>query len=561
MTDLATDQATYRVRHRMDDRAIRPAMLMAALGLATLVAVPAAARDRKADQPKRSATPYIEIGQVVTADLGTGDVLTYSTLAAGVDASIQTKRIEAQISYRYEHRFYYDNGGGEDDVHTGLARVAAKLVPGLSIEGGALATRTRVDNRGSAPGVLVGRTDNIAQVYSVYAGPSFGTHVGPIGLSASYRLGYTKAEASQNTGVDPTQPRLDQFDTSRSQVAQASVNLKAGSVLPIGVTVSGAWERDDARQLDQTYEGKYARADILFPFVGTGIALVAGGGYEKITVSQRDPLLDSGGQPVVDNNGRFVTDPASARRIAYNFDGIYYDAGVVWKPSARTQLEARVGKRYGSTSITGSFNFQPSRKMALRVGVYDGIQTFGRQVQDAVASLPTNFTNNGDPLGNQFNGCVFGSEGGAAGNCLTGALQSISTAAYRARGIDAIVAFNYGRFNFGAGAGYANREYVAPDLGSGFTVNGVVDESYYAQAFMAYAISRNTTFDATAFANYYQSNLASAQGVIGGGVTGSLTHNFGRIGARASAGYYRYSQDGSTAVSSVQALLGARYQF
>lgn len=312
----------------------RFAIIITALGVTAIAATPAHAR-------KREITPYIEIGQVVAADLNTNDVLTYSTVAVGVDASISTRRVEAQISYRYERRIGYQDRIDDSDVHSGLARAAVRVLPGVSVEGGAIATRARSDVRGANPGVLVGNVDNIAQVYSVYAGPTVGTHVGDLGISASYRYGYTKAEAVSSTGVGAGQPRLDAFDSSRSQVAQASLNLKSGTVLPVGVTVSGAWERDDATQLGQKYEGKYARADLLLP-VGGSLAIVGGAGYENIQVTQRDALLGVGGQPVVDGNGRFQTDPASPARIAYSFDGIYYDAGVVWRPSKRTQFEARV---------------------------------------------------------------------------------------------------------------------------------------------------------------------------------------------------------------------------
>ena len=149
----------------------------------------------------KSIAPYIEIGQVLTSDLQTGDVLTYSSVAAGVDASIQTRQTQFQVSYRYERRISWDKKVGDDTVHSGLARAAVKIVPGFTMEGGALATRSRSDMRGSAPGVLAGNVDNISQVYSAYAGPTLATHVGPLSVGASYRFGYTKVEAPGNTGV------------------------------------------------------------------------------------------------------------------------------------------------------------------------------------------------------------------------------------------------------------------------------------------------------------------------------------------------------------------------
>lgn len=524
-----------------------------ALAAGSLLATPAVAR-------KKQITPYIEIGQVLTYDTPGGDVLTYTTVAAGVDASISTRRVEAQVSYRYERRFSVSGNLDDGDVHSGLARAAVRVVPGVSIEGGAIATRARSDIRGANPGVLVGNVSNISQVYSVYAGPTLGTHVGPVGVSASYRYGYTKVEATQNTGVPAGQPRLDAFDSSQTQVAQASLNLKSGVVAPFGVTVSGAWERDDAGQLDQKYEGRYGRVDLVQP-VTRSLAIVGGVGYEHIRVSQRDPLRDGTGQPVTDGRGRFVTDPASPPRIAYDFDGIYYDAGVVWRPSPRTQLEARVGKRYGSTSVTGSFSYAPTRHTSIRVGVYDGIQTFGRQLQTGISAIPTSFNTGSGAFGNEFNGCVFGADGSAAGACLDSALQSISTSAYRARGVDAVVSFDHGPLTFGFGGGYSRREFLAPDGGTGFTIDGVRDESYYAQAFIARALDSDTTVDANVFGNYYNSGIAAAPAVYGVGATSSLTRRFGRLSARGSIGAYSFAQQGRPATLSLQALLGARYSF
>ena len=117
-----------------------------------------------------------------------------------------------------------------------------------------------------------------------------------------------------------------------------------------------------ASQLSQRYEGKYARGDVVLPVLPT-LALTAGVGYEKIEVSQKDPLLDAAGNPVTDSKGRFVTDPASPRRIAYETDGLIYDAGVIWRPSPRTTLQARVGRRYGGMTYTGSLSYAASKSL------------------------------------------------------------------------------------------------------------------------------------------------------------------------------------------------------
>lgn len=522
--------------------------------IAVLATAPAHAEERK-----RSITPYIEIGQVVTADLKNDDVLTYSTVAAGVDASVQTQRTQLQVSYRYERRFSYSKKVGDDDVHSGLARASVRVAPGVTLEGGAIATRVRSDIRGAAPGNLAGNVDNISQVYSAYVGPTVASHVGPVGVAASYRFGFTKAEAPGTTGVAPGSPKLDVFDTSQSHVFNASAGVKAGAVLPVGVNVSAGYERDTAGQLDQKYESKVARGDLVLPVLPT-LAVTGGAGYEKITVSQKDPLKDANGVPVTDSRGRFQTDPASPTRIAYQTDGLIYDAGVIWRPSPRTTLQARAGRRYGGMTYTGSFSYAASKSIGIQVGVYDSVDTFGRQLREGISNLPTSFIDQRDAFAQQFSGCTFGTSSAAAGGCLNGVFQSISTSAYRARGVDAVIAAKRGALSFGIGGGYAQRRFYAPS-GTGFSIDGVTDDSYYAQAYVSAPIDRNSGVSGNVFANYYESGISAAPGVFSTGGTALYYHNFGRIATTASAGLYSFTQKGTEDQLSAQGQVGVRYQF
>ena len=127
------------------------------------------------------------------------------------------------------------------------------------------------------------------------------------------------------------QPLLDIFDSSISHVATATVGMGTGT-LPFAWTVSGGYEREGARQLDQRFESKFVRGDVTLP-VTESIALVGGVGYEDIQASQRDVLRDVNGVPVLDGNGRFQTDPASPRLLAFDSSGFIWDTGVVWRPS------------------------------------------------------------------------------------------------------------------------------------------------------------------------------------------------------------------------------------
>jgi hypothetical protein len=511
---------------------------------------------------RTKVSPYIEASQVLIADLDNGgDLLTYSTVGAGIDAQVNSRRIEVQVSYRYEHRFAYDKDIADDSTHSGLVQARARITPELTVEAGAIAARGRADIRGDAFGTAQGNVSNSSQVFAGYVGPSLATHLGPIFANAAYRFGYTKVEAPEGgTGVPAGSPPLDRYDDSKVHVATASVGVKSGTVLPVGITASGSYTREDAGQLDQRFEGTYARGDVVLP-VGRGVALAAGVGYEKIEVSQRDALI-AGGAPVIDRNGRFVTDPASPRRLAYNFDGTFWDAGVIWRPSRRTFLEARVGERYGSMSYTGSASYQIGPGSGIQIGAYDTVETFGQELNGSLVRLPTSFVTTTDPFGNQFGGCIYGTTGAAAGGCLNQVFASTATAAYRARGITGVAVLNRGGTRIGVGGGYARRSFLAPQTVGGVSIDGTSDESIYAQLFASSDVGRNGSISTSVFGSYYDSDIAAAQGILGWGANTAYTHMFGPLGATASLGLFGFDREGdSDASAQAQALVGLRYGF
>lgn len=514
---------------------IRALALVAALA----AAVPAAA--------ERRIDPYLEVDQTVF--FGDGDVLTYTTLAAGIDASVSTRRSQGQISYRYEHRVGWNGNQGDADLHSGLARGRTWLVPNLvQLDGGALVTRTRTDVRGfsSTPALDL---DSSSTLYSVFAGPTLGTRLGGLDFGAAYRFGYTKLD-SETRGFGG-------FDESTSHVATASVGMRSGR-LPFGWTLSSGYEREDASQLDQRFESAVARLDIVVPLTPT-LAAVGGVGYENIEASQRDALRDANGIPVLDGDGRFVTDPASPRRLSYDQDGFIWDAGVSWRPSRRTQLEVRIGRRYGSMTYIGSFSYVPNERHALRVGVYDGIQTFGRQLNDGLALLPTQFTVARNPFDASIGGCVYGTAG-AAGACLDDALQSIATGVYRSRGANAVWSYRNGAWTGGVGAGYARRQFFSPQ--GAFATDGAVDENYYVQGFAGRSLDERSGIEANVYANWFDSGFALSPTVFAAGATGSYYRNFTpRLSGRASLGVYTSEIDGFDSDIVGAARVGARYTF
>ena len=520
--------------------------------VAACAVAPANARERK-------ITPYIEAGQVLTDDNITHDVLTYSELSAGITAVEQSRRVNVAISYRYSHYFGYGKAG-DSDTHTGLAHGSVGIMPGFSIDGGGVATYARSDIRSGTPNLVLPNQVNSSQIYSADVGPSFQSHLGPIGLTGGYRFGYTKAEAPTVVGLGTaTAKRLDVFDTSTRHLLQANAGLKPGAVLPVGLSAGGAYERENAGQLAQRYEGTYGRGDAVLPITPT-FAVTAGVGYEKIKISQKDPKVDATGTAVADAAGRYVTDPNSPRRIAYDTEGVFYDAGVLYRPSPRMTLMARVGKRYDSLSYTGSLAWQVAPRLGLNVGVYDGIQSFGRQLRGAIATLPANFVMSEDSLGASYNGCVFGAGATGGGGCLNSALQSASTANYRARGVDATLAGTAGRMVLGLGMGYSTRKFLIPNASPGLVLtNGTDSQSAYVQVFEGYQIDRVSSVTASITGNWADSGIAGSPDVYGGSSSLSYNRRFGRLGASASVGVSAF--DSSQTDKVVQALgrLGLRY--
>ena len=534
------------------------ATLLGTAATLALAAAPVAAQSGP-QRARAQVHPYIELSQTVDVDLKGGDAVTYTSAAAGIDASIDTARASAQLSYRYEHRFAWEDGDADFDIHSGLARAAFKVTPALTLEGGALATRTRYDIRGEAPGVFAGDDANVAQVYSLYAGPTLATHVGPVSLGALYRIGYTKVNTPTYSPLVAGQARLDAYESSVGQVAGVSAGIAPRAVLPFGLTASGGWEREASGPLRQHYDSYFARGDVLLP-VSPNLALTAGVGYERIETSQRSPLLTAAGAPVVDGDGRFVIDPAQGRRVTYRTDGVYYDAGVVYRPSRRTSLEAHVGRRYGSTSYTGTASWAPTPTVGVGVSVYDTVTTFGRQLRQGIANLPTSFIATRDQFAQAFNGCTFGTTGSAPGGCLDSVFQSVTAASYRARGVDAVVSATRGRTTYGFGIGYANRKLYAPNR-PGVTVYGLEDQSYYGQVFLNEALSTNSGINLQAFADYYEPALAPDD-ILSTGATATYYHDFGRLSTTASLGIYSFRVgDGIDTSLRGTALLGARYSF
>lgn len=478
-------------------------------------------RGKATPRPGVSIEPYIEAAQVATAELSPGnDVLTYTRLAAGVDAGIAGRNNDASLSLRYERYFGWGRKAGDGDIVSGIARGYSTITPGLQIEAGALAARTRVEGNGATVLGPGGDGDDVSQVYSVYAGPSIATQAGDVKIDGHYRIGYTRVESPDAVVTAPGQPHVDVFDDSVAHMAEIHAGTRPGDVLPIGVGAGAGYYREDISNLDQRVEDFQARADVTYP-VSHDVALMAGVGYEDVEISSRDALRDASGNPVVGSGGRFVTDKSVPRRIAYDADGIIWDAGVLWRPSRRTSLEAHIGKRYGTTSFLGTFAYAPNPRSSMNVSVYDNIAGFGGQVNRALVALPTDFDATRNPLTGDLAGCVASLE---EGSCLSGVLGSVRSSTFRARGVMATYNVKLGRLNGGIGAGYDRRRFVAAPGTVLAESDGVVDENYWLAAYLNARVSPRGTFSTNAYANWFQTGSAFAGDASAYGASAAYGH-------------------------------------
>jgi hypothetical protein len=502
---------------------------------------------------------YIEAAQVVDIQLSPGDeTLTYSVLAAGVDASIKGRNNAASVSLRYERRF--GHGRAEDsDSLSGIGRASIAVVPRtLTLEAGVLAERSAVESNGSAVLGSLDRGDSVTQVYSMYAGPSLSTHVGQAKVDAHYRIGYTEVVEPDAVALAPGAGPVDLFDKSTVHDAGVRIGTRPGEGLPVGIGAGAGIYQEDVANLDQRVRDVHARADVVVP-ISHSVALVGGIGYEDVEISSRDALRDINGDPVIGEDGRFVTDPASDRIIAYEASGLIWDVGVMWRPSPRTSLEAHVGRRYGSTSYYGTFSWEPSRRQSVNVSVYDNVAGFGGQVNRALANLPTEFQAIRNPLTGDITGCVVSLE---SGSCLGGALGSIRSSTFRARGVVATWGFDSGRYQYGIGGGYDRRKFIAAPGTILAAANGVIDENFWLTAYLNGELDRRSSFSTNIYANWFQSGFASAGDGTAFGATAAYNRVLmPRLTGTVAVGIDGISREIEDDTWTASALAGVRYTF
>jgi len=515
---------------------------------------------KSTSRPGLAISPYIEAAQIVTADLSPGnDVLTYSRLAAGVDAGVSGRNNAASVSLRYERYIGWGGGASDGDVISGIARGYTTITRGLQIEAGALASRSKVDGDGASS--LGGFGGDSGRVYSFYAGPTLARQVGDVKLDAAYRFGYTKfdSDGDDDEVFTPGVINVDPFDDSTMHQADLHAGVRPGVWLPVGIGLGAGYYREDVSNLDQRVEDFHARADFTLP-VSLDLALVAGVGYENVKISARDVLRDGNGVPVLDSDGRLVTDDGAPRITAYETDGIIWDAGVLWRPSRRTSLEAHVGKRYGSTTYYGSFAYAPNARSSFNVSVYDNVAGFGGEVNRSLAGLPVQFDVTRNPLTGELENCSTQQPGSG---CVVDVLGSIRSSVFRARGVMASYNVQLGRISAGLGAGYDRRKFFGAPGTILATSDGVVDKNMFVTAFANSRVNERGTLFADIYANRFDSGgeLGGKSSSVGASVAygHSLTDQLAATAALGIDGVVREAPD--TDVWSATALLGLKYRF
>jgi hypothetical protein len=533
----------------------RRVQLLAGVGAAIAFAAPAMAQP--SDKPETYVQPYLELQQVLTAPLkGGGDVLTYTDVAIGVDAAMRTRRVEAQVSARYEHRFAESGDIGDGDIISGLARARVEVVPGtVSIEGGALASRANDDFGNDFNGLSTQDSKNVSKVYAAYVAPTFQKQFGEVQANAAYRLGYVKVDDND----DRVFTGQDRFGHAVEQEALAKIGMDPEGSLPFGWNVMGMYRREDLGRLEQRFEQKTIIGEVVVPVTPT-FAVLGDIGYEKITNSQDSILFDPNtGLPVVSSKGRFVRDPAGGRITFYKQSGVVYEGGFIWHPSRRTRLEARAGHRYGGTTITAAFDHSFSPAMALHAEVFDNIDSFGRGLTSGLAALPTSFNSIGTPL--IAGGCVFGTKPGT-GQCLN-ATGLIGTANFRNRGAFAVLSGQRDRTEFGAAIGYSHRRFLAGRNGVQFDDDHAVDQSYIAQAYFMRRLNWRSQLRGDVFVGRYTSNTPGVDSLWSAGATlGYSRILMPHLDGQAVGGLFATDAEGhgnSDVVASL--LLGLRYSF
>ncbi len=176
----------------------------------------------------------------------------------------------------------------------------------------------------------------------------------------------------------------------------------------------------------------------------------------------------------------------------------------------------------------------------------------------ALDDLPTDFSVTRNPLSGDLNGCIVAR---ANGGCLNNALSSVASATFRARGIGASYGHDFGRLQAGAAAGYDRRKFLAARGTVLAVANGVIDENWWASAYLAGRIDPQSSFNVNLYANWFQSGFSGAGDATALGANASYFRRLtDRLSATAAVGIDGIERDAPLSDQwTAAALLGLRY--
>lgn len=515
----------------------------------------------QAERPQYGA--FMDIQQVVEGQLsGPGnDDVTYTEVSGSVSADVSNRRIVASATYRLSYRVAEIGDMDRTFAQDGVMRINANVIDEwLTVNSGAIITRSRVDPSGAAPTTNIGNPKNLSQTYSAYLEPRLIHRFGELAASASYRFAYTQNESGQ-TNTGSVGPLTDRFDSSVNQQLTTTLGMQRGS-LPFDWQLSSEYRHENSTNLDQHLRTLNSTAQIIYPLLNSDIALVVSGGYERQRTSQRRALIDPlTGQPVLGKGGKFVVDPASPRILTYEMDGLIGNAGVIWRPSRRTRLETRVGYRYGGLSVTASLEMQPGPRTGLSFQLTDRIETFGQGVSGglAAASPDLDLGQSSDP-NNAFQDCLLGQQPGT-GSCIGNTLGQAAATSYRERMATFVYTRRTRTWTFGVSAGYTRRTYN-DDPNSPVSLAGVADQNVFGNLSISRRLTRTSGVSFSFSGSYFMNGQVGAVDVINGSFNANYDRSFGRgIQMRATVAVDASKQENVTADVSGRAQLGLQYKF
>jgi hypothetical protein len=425
----------------------------------------------------------------------------WNEIAAGLQTSVDTDRIDFDLRYRYGHRIPISGGVVDDSRHSGSGLLRSEILRDLlylDAQGAATLLSTsvggQIDPDGDDP--------RQQQTFSASLQPALRRQFGQLLVNLRYSYGIFEVDG-RSTPLRVGRPydlnqafAIGAADT-RNQSASLSIG-NAGRSDRLRWRVVGEYQRDAIEQLDQRFTSKRVTADAEYAATRT-IGLIGNIGYEDILDRQDGVLLDGTGLPILDGAGLVQLDPAQP--VVTNFDtsGLTYEAGFRLSPSRRTNFIARAGKRFGDFTASGSFELRLTRGIRMFATYSESINNFGRLFTtlftDPVSGVITpigSFTGGGQraPLGSTT--CAFGLDA-ATGSCRFNLTQVAANATFKdqtaaltlARGGEgAVETARTLRFTGAVSGFYTRRNYLGrqpagvPADATPFSLAGAVDTSY-----------------------------------------------------------------------------------